>query len=524
MTTKLDLFDIQGNVIKEYIRSGFFWARYVFFHIHDGDAGRKFVTGLVPTITNSAPWKDKAAIPGATTDIAITYEGLKRLGVPELSLHSFPTEFSMGMKARREILGDYGVNGPDRWDRIWRSDESEQPVHLLVCINGRSPDFIETRYRELVALAAKYPDGVKQLSGHRGENSDDLPYQDGSLLFKDGKPIPKEHFGYTDGISEPYYQGCELEPHRVIGGGKPTGGDARTTAGWEPLETGEFLLGHRDEAFEYPQGALPSLLARNGTFLVYRKLHQNVATFNSLLDRVGSGFPGGKEALAAKFVGRWRNGAPLATFPQEDEADRFMKEYYAAQAALSTGTDAAQARYVELWAKLAGFDFTEDISGSRCPLGAHIRRVNPRSSLEFGKRGAFATPGALSDRRRIIRRGLPYGAAKNPASDDGTHGTVIMILNASIARQFEFVQQQWIEYGNDFKLANDKDPLLGNHGDNKAGAAEGRHVIQADPKGDKPPYFCGKIPTFVEMRGGDYFFVPSLTALRMIGDGIVDPT
>ncbi|MGI9644645.1 MAG: Dyp-type peroxidase, partial [Ilumatobacteraceae bacterium] len=102
---------------------------------------------------------------------------------------------------------------------------------------------------------------------------------------------------------------------------------------------------------------------------------------------------------------------------------------------------------------------------------------------------------------------------------DGDHGIVFMAIGASISRQFEFVQQQWVNYSNDFKLANDRDPVIGNHG-----ADGGRMVIEADPEGTDPPFFCTGIPRFVETRGGDYFFVPSLTALAGIARGTIDPT
>jgi len=99
-----------------------------------------------------------------------------------------------------------------------------------------------------------------------------------------------------------------------------------------------------------------------------------------------------------------------------------------------------------------------------------------------------------------------------------------MNIGASIKRQFEFVQQQWINYGNDFKLANDKDPILGNHKTDADGNSDGKMIFEADPNSEKAPYFCSNIPRFVEVRGGDYFFIPSLTALRLIGEGIIDPT
>ena len=168
---------------------------------------------------------------------------------------------------------------------------------------------------------------------------------------------------------------------------------------------------------------------------------------------------------------------------------------------------------------LSNFTFDDDMSGAKCPFSSHLRRINPRASLELVK-DAFDTPGALANRRRILRRGLPYGDVKDPSRNDGNHGIIIMMVNADINRQFEFVQQQWINYGNDFKAGNDKEIILGNHNDEYPSKA----VIQVDPDSEQPPYFVRNIPRLVETRGGDYFFIPSMTALRMIADGRVDPT
>ena len=251
-------------------------------------------------------------------NIAFTYEGLRHLDVPEETLHGFSDEFSMGMKARRDIVGDTGPNHYPRWDPIWNLEErgEAQHVHMLVSINAKTEDFIEERYLQLQQILAraiaKFPDvpppGVTQLTGHRGPGGALLDYQPSAALVD---RWDKEHFGYSDGISGTFFRECGEDPRLVIGGGKPTGKDPRTPEGWEPLEPGEFILGHADESGAYPEAPGPPLFSRNGTFLVYRKLHQNVASFNAYLEQEGARFPGGKEALAAKFAGRWRNGAPL---------------------------------------------------------------------------------------------------------------------------------------------------------------------------------------------------------------------
>lgn len=539
MTRTLDLHDIQGAVLKAYGRHGFPKARYLLFLVHNGVAGRKFVQDMTPTITTSAPWartdstgamhsaSEATGIPGATTNIAFTYQGLRELGVPRESLQSFPDEFAMGMRGRRDILGDDGVSAPEHWDPVWLQQEQ---VHILVWINGRDAAAVEARYQEVMGLAAKSEKGVELCRGHRGPGGrQDLSYQDASAIYVDGQPTATEHFGYTDGISNPFFKGVLTHEGNVVGGGKPTGLRPETRAGWEPLETGEFLLGYKDEAEEYPEAPIPALLSTNGTFMVVRKLHENTASFDEYLERVGSRYPGGREALAAKFSGRWRNGAPVTTFPTEAEALAFGQQWQKSKAAIAEARTPvermeAKARFSDINAKFVAFDYNKDLDGARCPVGAHSRRTNPRGSLEFGQTGAFSTPGAVDNRRRILRRGLPYGDSQSDRSDGGDHGVLFMVINASIRRQFEFVQQQWVTYGNDFKLANDKDPLSGNHLRSAEGAPEGHMIIEAGKDDPRPPFFCGGMPRFVETRGGDYFFVPGITALRMIGAGTIDPT
>ena len=530
----LNLHDIQGLVLKTYAREQFSYARYVFFGISEPTQARRFILDLVPLITTAAPWTrqsdDGEALPKpeATTNIAFTYHGLKRLGLPEISLHSFPEDFSMGMRDRCDILGDTGKSAPSKWDPVWRVKDHR--VCIWLSINAQSKSAIEQRYKNIQKIVKNSKDGVVQLVGHTGnDGARDLPYQDASARFIEGKPTPKEHFGYTDGISNPYFKGSLTNPNYVLGAGKLTGESPETVSGWEPLETGEFILGHRDEAKELPKAPNPSLLSYNGSYLVYRKLHENVASFNKYIKEQGENLPDGEEEAAAKFAGRWKNGTPITSFPTKKEAGDFFSELLKAKKAMKKATSKterslAEIKYYKLAAKMVGFNYDDDLDGSRCPVGAHIRRANPRGALEFGVKKAFDTPGALTNRRRLLRRGLPYGESDINSRDDGNHGIIFMTVGASIERQFEFVQQQWMNYGNDFKLSNEKDPLIGNHQTDNNGRGDGNMIFPAVPGSGKAPYFCRGIPRFVEMRGGDYFFLPSLTAIRMIGEGTIDPT
>ncbi len=154
--SRLELEDIQGNIVKAYGRYGFPLARYVFYRVDDAEKGRKFVEDVTPLVTTSVPWSEESTleIPVVAVNIAFTYQGLWHLDVPEQTLHGFPDEFSMGMKARRDIIGDTGPNHYKRWDPIWtdKKHEFRQHVHILIGINGKEDDQVEAMYQQICRL------------------------------------------------------------------------------------------------------------------------------------------------------------------------------------------------------------------------------------------------------------------------------------------------------------------------------------------------------------------------------------
>jgi len=465
--SKLNPTDIQGFVLRGYNLPV---ARYLFLHFASAPQARLLLHHLLPKITTGQTWD--SGKPPSTCNIAFTFAGLKAFDLPLATLISFPVEFQLGMQQRAAILGDTGPNAPEHWDPCWHA--SSKPIHAWLAINAISPAALESRCDEIQSLLATV--GGTTL----------LAQQDAAAIVVNGKPTTREHFGFTDGFGNPDYLG-------VTRSSQPGQGKLNPDGTWSPLATGELLLGYADEAGELPVAPVPHLLAANGTFMVYRKLHQNLATFRAYLAQqaahYGAGDRDAKEKLAAKFIGRWRDGTPLELSP-----------------------DAPDFSLTQNPNRSTNFTYAADPEGTRCPLGAHIRRVHPRD--------AFGFHGRLVDRRRITRRGLPYGpfAAENqPASDTDDRGIVFMALNASISRQFEFVQQQWIEYGNDAHQGNDKDMLMGNHN------GKGRFVIQGDSTPTNPTHICPHLPNFVELRGGDYFFLPSITALGMLSMNLVDP-
>ena len=458
---RLNLFDIQGFVARGY---SFPRAAFLLAEITDPKAGREFVGRAAALVTTAERWDQGK--PPSTFNIGFTWKGLRKLGLPDATLLSFPDEFYQGMRARKRILGDVGINDPENWEPVWKEE-----THVWLAVYAQTEDELARRCDETQRL-------MHETGGAR------LLYtQHACAIFIDGKQTPKEHFGYTDGFGNPDFEGVERDT--VPGQGKLT-----PDGKWAPLATGEFILGYPDEARELPACPVPYILGINGTYMAYRKLHENVASFRQYLDQKGKQYPAGKEKLAAKFVGRWRDGTPLELSP--DRGDPAL---------------------VKDPARNTNFTYGHDADGARCPIGSHIRRAHPRDAFGFN--------GELVNRRRIMRRGMPYGEYRpedQPVRDADEHGIVFMALGASLFRQFEFMQQQWIEYGNDARLGNDKDLLVGCHHDGRD-----KFIVQGDADPNNPPFICGGLPNFVEMRGGEYFFLPSLTALRLIADGTVDP-
>jgi len=213
------------------------------------------------------------------------------------------------------------------------------------------------------------------------------------------------------------------------------------------------------------------------------------------------------ETLKAKLVGRWSDGVPVSVAPTADEWRTFNKRFCAED-------DKRKQALID-------FTYAEDRKGLKCPYTSHVLRDNTRDSMApTGREGSV-----LNNRWRILRRGLPYGDSSDGVPDTAEHGIVMLIVCASLVRPFEFVQQQWLNYGLDANAGNDTCPLVGNHSAGGDGAGpKAKFVVPTDPKSGRPPFIIEGIPQFVETRGGEYFFVPSMTALRMIGMGTADPT
>jgi Dyp-type peroxidase family len=442
----IDLADIQGNVLRGY---SYPTAAYIFLRIDDVARGKALLARMLDRITTGEPWDGDG--PATAIQLAFTYAGLERLGVPAELLATFPDEFKQGMAARADRLGDRGRSAPEQWEAALGTGEA----HVLVtvwAIDGEHLDAVREELRSVGAAAG----ATTVVNETRAE----------------ALPNGRDHFGFFDGIAQPAIRGTGVE-------GRPGDGQRDGRDGWRDCATGEFLLGYEDE-----DGSVPAAPAapfdRNGTFMVYRKLAMDAAAFRSFIETAGKDFPGGPERLAAKIVGRWPDGTPLALSPDEPDAD--------------LASDPS---------RINDFGYADDPLGLRCPVGAHIRRANPRDDRRFFE-------GKLSRRHRIVRRGRSYGPplAAGAMEDDGAdRGLVFVCFNASIWRQFETIQHLWIDDGDAFGLHTDRDFLVG------CPNGRGKMTIQGEP-----PHVLSPQPHFVTMRGGEYLFQPGIRALRMLAD------
>ncbi len=435
----LELDDIQAGALYE--RPSPYVGTHLLLCIHDRADGRELVRRLhqLANPAGSAETPDDTSI-----TVAFTYHGLKALGVPQSSLDSFAPEFQQGMAARAEVLGDVGESGPDHWEKPLGSSD----VHVAIAI-------LSSHEARLQAVGERARKAHAELPGV------ELIWRQDCYQLATGRTS----FGFKDGIGQP----------AVEGSGRPP-----TNPRDRPLKAGEIILGYPDETGDLPPMPTPEVLGRNGTYVVFRKLHTKVAAYRSYL-RAKAATRAEEDLLGAKMVGRWQSGAPLALSPEQDDPE--------------LGSDPRRNN---------DFLFGDDPRGFKCPIGAHARRANPRDALD--------QEGSVDVRlHRMIRRGTSYGPTlpDGLTEDDGNdRGIVFVFAGAHIKRQFEFVKTQWLNDGIFIGAPLESDPLVGPH------HASSSFTIPQRPIRRR----LQDLPPFVVTRGGEYCFAPSLSALRWLAE------
>ena len=372
--------------------------------------------------------------------VAFTWNGLRALGVDEASLATFPEEFRQGMAARWQVLGDTGTNHPDNWagGLVGRSF-TRSPFCLLAMPLKETGAFASTRH---------YWRGLPGVEVLSSLDLEAIPFR-----------YVVEHFGYRDRLTTPEIEGTGIEP---------------TPGSGPPIKAGEFILGYPDEEGPPPKLPQPEILSRNGSYMAYRRLQQHVGAFRDFLREQGGPTADEQELLAAKLMGRWRSGAPLVLAPDKDDPSL---------------ADDPQRNNNFNYAKM-------DPQGYAVPLGAHIRRMNPRDTA------------VNMQRRKMLRRGATYGPPlPEGAPEDGVdRGIAAFVICASLVRQFEFAQNVWVNDPNFHELGNERDPMIG--------AQDGTYDMTI-PKRPIRRKIKG-LPAFTTVKGGGYFFLPSIKALHYL--------
>ncbi|MFL6846514.1 MAG: hypothetical protein ACJ8ER_16725 [Allosphingosinicella sp.] len=426
--------------------------------------------------------------------LAFTYSGLRALKVDRDTLASFPDAFKEGMAARARRLGDIGPSAPENWEgelglafvhgyfstgSNLEVDKPEKPLKESFWKRLRSEvrafnDPVDKEASELrlwIGLLFRII-GLEILHIELGQDPYDLREETDKKEKEEIEEItPRvEHFGFRDGLSQPFVD-------MKLGQTLPGGGTASRRGSWTPVAPGEIFLDQEDESGQVHQFPANPALREGATFLVFRKLEQDVAGFRAFIGRQRPRDEWAQRTLEAQFVGRWPNGTPLSQSPQ---------------------TERAVTRDAE--PSLNDFRYGDDPMGLKCPLGAHIRRANPR---DIGGRNDVR-------HHRILRRGISYGGPllHHKTPDDGEkRGLLFIAANARIDLQFEVVQADWINGGEFLGQAGlGRCPLTG--------ANDGSLTATFLESGAAAP--VRGLPSFVTMRGGDYFFAPGTKALQDI--------
>jgi Dyp-type peroxidase family len=490
--TQIDFGDVQGLVRFGYKRLT--EARYALVRVKSVPAAKAWLRAA-PVASASV----KEPPPSSALHIAFTASGLETLELQASVIAEFSPEFIGGMTEpnRSRRLGDSAANDPSQWE--WGAV-------------GRVPHLLIMFFAEPGGLDAC----VQAVTGSAWSEAFDVL---GWLNTADLDGV--EPFGFTDGISQP-----------AIDWGQERDLNAAVIDFTNLSALGEFLLGYRNEYDKYTDrplidsdavsAELPSAedapekkdLGRNGTYLVVRQLRQDVRGFWQFIRQQAGTDPTQADRLASLFVGRTPAGEPLVLIQ-----DRPIP---------GIGSRPDEIRQNQ-------FTFDGDPSGAGCPFGAHVRRANPRNTDYPGRpeglgrliadlglgANAFRDDLMSSVRfHRILRRGREYGPglarhqawAPAPAGDP-ERGLHFICVNANISRQFEFLQNAWMMNSKFSGLTGESDPLLGGRTPIPGCAVTGDFTIQQD---GGPPTRVSGLPQFVTVRGGAYFFLPGIRALRYI--------
>jgi Dyp-type peroxidase family len=521
---------IQGNIFPGFNKDH---QTLLFLHIDDSASFAGWLAGFIRTVATtedvlafnrlfkslrSKQGGETGAVQAVWANIAFSFVGLQKLARPDMGLDEFvDASFKAGMPARSASLSDpVGSGGPG------------DPANWLVGGTGQEPDVVLLLAADSRAsLNDEVSRVISTLFPRAGEGGETV-HSGASVLFRqDGDTLTgplrgHEHFGFKDGVSQPGVRGLlpdgtPLTPSQNPlnpGQGKP---------GQDLLWPGEFVFGYpgqdprKDIAkpgvdpLKNPQRKAPEF-ARNGSFLVFRRLRQEVGAFHRFLGSLATRFGTSPEFVGSRMVGRWPSGAPVVVSPQADDKDLAEDDCRNNNFEFEEEEDEKPAKPVQLPGKVCdAVEPSHDPDGSKLPFAGHIRKTYPRNdtSPSIPELGESST-----QTHRLLRRGIPFGVQSastlGAPSDDGVdRGLLFLAYQVSINDQFEFVTMNWVN-NQDFKQGGvGFDPIIGQNADPTR-----RRSFRLGLPGETAPIETDQdwvIPT-----GGGYFFAPSITALQAL--------
>lgn len=478
----VDFTNVQGLVRSLY---RYPLSRHLLFEFGDGPEARGFLQHLLPMVTTAAvPLEDK---PEPLLNIGLTFGGLAALGVDPSLLQQFDAAFKDGPDP--VPLGDAlgSRSDPANW---WEKQFSTSRIHCVIHLHCTSVETLLTVTRavrqaasvggvsELLPRADAGAPGGAPGTGAPGTGAPDRVLDTQTLGDR------KLHFGYSDGFSQPDVVWSD-PPVPPADPPEPP----QVPADPNQVNFRHFILGYAtDEVQSFPLNGAAADLVRDSSYAVLRWIYQDVALFNSFLEaRAGDAFsnlaPGeAQELLAAKLMGRWRDGTPLVLSPERPDPEQAEHNDFGYAA--------------------------DDGSGFKCPFSAHIRIVNPRDQ-------ALDPVAAVQGVPRVLRRGAPYGAElKAGQPDDGQdRGILGIFICSDIRRQF-YTLTGWMKKNTFSPVFNGnrrvQDPLMGNR---QVGGTVAQFIIPRETQATS----LSDLPDFIHTKGTAFLLLPSLSLLKRLG-------
>ncbi len=494
---KLELDEIQGNILGGFNKD---FQDFLFLKVKNKARARNWIkehSQLVSTSSQvlsfnnafkalkaSGVSKPEGIIQARWLNIAFSASGLHALGFTKTQHGAWPRDFSQGMAARAKLTGDTAgadsPSDPKRWSGPFAQD-ARADVHVLLLLAADSEEDLKAHANTFTAPPA-FAAAFTIVGTVEGRTRVDEPGH--------------EHFGFKDGVSQPGIRGINVPDD-------PLSNPNQGHPGQDLLWPGEFVLGYPKQIPKAdprvdgpnPNPGAPARAGKpawtdNGSFLVFRRLEQDVPAFHKQLGDLARKFGEPVDRMGAKLVGRYRSGCPLAALtmqpappPPSPTDPAFLRPELADNDALNNA-----------------FEFQDnDPNGARVPLAAHIRKAYPRDEALPGVKSEDSESNTQT--HRLLRRGIPFGRSFGAEEGGGAsdpRGLLFLAYQKSIESQFEYVQQQLVNQPTFPVAGAGQDP-----------------IISQSPSG---PFLCTgqtePVKHFVKTTGGEYFFVPSLSTLR----------